>query len=383
MRWKFASDAARAEKLRQIDDWWHAFQGKATQLEALFKKEEQWDLPKWMYDHLGAVDENIAWEFGPGVNDGHRLVLTPEARRELRPLVDTILERAPKLTGWEFYPYRLVEPVAIAELLMGALNLPLLTDARVIATPGEHHFVDLTFFAPGVKDVEDKRSLHAAFKLTEVVLGEDVLDSWIGMIKFEKTAARGATVLSEMRHSVVKCISQIKAELPQYPAWHESSVGDGRVWKLEPRRDADYAGQLDMFVGRSTQPEMWLAAHSNLPFYSERFSRNGETYCYIKLDGTVPLDEECFRDKGEIEDALDAVLIPAKTGAVVGGGSGLRYSYIDLALSDLENGIQQVIAVLREGNITERAWILFFDDIYREEWVSVWDNSPTPPGLAF
>ena len=34
---------------------------------------------------------------------------------------------------------------------------------------------------------------------------------------------------------------------------------------------------------------MWMAAHSDAPFYSERFSAHGETFCYVKIDGTVDL----------------------------------------------------------------------------------------------
>jgi hypothetical protein len=384
MRWKFAGDTARADKLRLIDDWWLAFQSKTAQLDALFRNREKWDLPQWMYDHLGAIDENLCWEFGAGVNGGHRLVITPESRRELRPLVETILARAPKLAGWEFYPYRLAETVTQAQGMLEAFGLPPLPDARVLATPGAHNLIDLTFLAPTVQDIDDERALHAAFKLTEVILGEDVLDSWIGGIRFEKatTPALDAVALSEMRRSVEKCISQMKENLPLHPAWHDESAARGTVWQLEPQRHTDYAGQLDMFVGRSMHPDMWMAAHSDAPFYSERFSAHGETFCYVKIDGTVDLSGELFKDKAEIENALDAVLIPAKTGAGVGGGTGLRYSYIDLALSDLEKGISQIIGVLREGKINERTWILFFDDIYREEWVGVWDHSPPPPGLT-
>lgn len=381
MRWKFAGDAARAEKLQRIDAWWRAFAGQTARLDALFNSREKWDLPQWMYDHLGAIDENLCWEYGAGVNGGHRLVITPESRRELRPLVETILARAPKLAGWEFYPHRLAESVAEAEGMLGAFGLPPLPDARVSATPGAHNLIDLTFLAPTVRDIDDERALHAAFKLTEVLLGENVLDSWIGGIRFEK-AAPDAVALSEMRRSVSDQIARIKAKLPEAPSWENSHDAEWGLWELKPKQDSDYVHQTDMFVGKSMHREMWMAAHSDAPFFSERFSRHGETFCYVKIDGTVDLSGELFKDKGDIEDALDAALIPAQTGAVVGGGTGLRYSYVDLALSDLEKGISQVVGVLREGKINERAWILFFDDIYREEWVGVWDHSPPPPGLT-
>ena len=126
---------------------------------------------------------------------------------------------------------------------------------------------------------------------------------------------------------------------------------------------------------------MWDTAHSGAIFYSERFSSFNELFCYVKIDGSVDLADEKFEDKVQIEDALDAALKKAKSGAVVGGGTGLRYSYVDLSLADPEQGIRQVISTLREGKITKRAWILFFDDMYRYEWIGIWDDSPPPPAL--
>ena len=63
-----------------------------------------------MRKHLQAINEHLMWEFGPAVQGkGHRLVVTPESRRYLRPLVRQVLERTPKLGGWDFYLYRLPE----------------------------------------------------------------------------------------------------------------------------------------------------------------------------------------------------------------------------------------------------------------------------------
>ena len=109
------------------------------------------------------------------------------------------------------------------------------------------------------------------------------------------------------------------------------------------------------------------------------FSRCGETFCYIKIDGSEGLDEEKFADKAQIEDALDEVLRPDRLGCQIGGGSGLRYSYIDLALADLERGIDVVRKRLQKGNVPRRSWIQFFDADLAAEWVGIYDDSPPPP----
>jgi hypothetical protein len=99
----------------------------------------------------------------------------------------------------------------------------------------------------------------------------------------------------------------------------------------------------------------------------------------VKLDGRGGLDEEHFADKSEIEDALDAALVPAGLGCHVGGGTGRWYSYVDLALTDVDRGCEIVKAVLRAGNVPRRSWILFFDDEWAHEWIGIYDDSPAPP----
>jgi hypothetical protein len=151
---------------------------------------------------------------------------------------------------------------------------------------------------------------------------------------------------------------------------------------LKPEKAEDYPGQEDLLVGRSMLVEMWGAAHSSwCVFASQRFSRFGELFCYVKTDGSADGSSARFRDKAKIEDALDESLKAAGTGAVIGGGTGLRYSYLDLALTDVETGLPQVVQVLRKLNTVKRTWILFFDDVYRYEWIGVWDDSPPPPGM--
>ena len=71
----------------------------------------------------------------------------------------------------------------------------------------------------------------------------------------------------------------------------------------------------------------------------------------MKLDGSEGVEQEGFADKGEIEDALDQALGREGLGCVVGGGTGRRYSYVDLVLSDLQRGIVAAQNRLREGRV--------------------------------
>jgi hypothetical protein len=66
-------------------------------------------------------------------------------------------------------------------------------------------------------------------------------------------------------------------------------------------------------------------------------------------------------------------------GCVTGGGTGLRYSYVDLALVDLKAGLALAREVLQDGRAPLRSWFLFFDAELQVEWLGVYDDTPAPP----
>ena len=387
MRWKFGNPqdarwlARYDQKLAAIDDWWKAFDERKSDLDALFTGKKKWDLPTWMHEHLQSIDPRLMWEFGPGLEGGHRLVITPEVNRHLRPLVETILARAPELKGWEFYAFRLQEDADEANQMLEARGLRSLEGVKVRAAPAAHHTVDLTFYGEDFEGEEDREALNAAFVATEVILGEETLDIWIGVIDVVKgKPAPGAVSLDELAATVDRALAATRKKLPSKPAAQiPEEESKWTMWELKPEKEADYADQDDLFVGKSMLADMWIATHSGVDFFSERFSQHGETFCYVKLDGSQGLDEEGFEDKAAIEDALDEALRKEGLGAVVGGGTGLRYSYVDLALTDPAKAVPRIRATLSAGKVPKRSWILFFDEIYEHEWVGIYDDSPDPP----
>src|SRR5262249_30135095 len=161
---------------------------------------------------------------------------------------------------------------------------------------------------------------------------------------------------------------------PNRPHYQWAEDATWTLWELQPELHDDYFEQQDLFVGKSMNPPMWQAAHSGTMFCSERFSRPGEMFCFLKVDGTEDLSGMRFADKSEMEDALDTVLKPADLGCCVGGGMGHRYAYIDLALLDAERGIQVLRERLRAGKVPKRSWIQFFDSELAAEWVGIFDD---------
>jgi hypothetical protein len=401
MRWIYynrnsAAEAAEHERLlADIDAFWQALAAKTNDLSALFSRQKEWDLPAWMQQHLEPINSRLPWEFGPAVaGSGHRLVITPEAERGLRPLVATMIERAPRLPGWEFYPHRLAESAEMAQQMVDVRSGGSLEGVEVEARIGEQHLVDLVFRGPKTRDAEDQQAFNDAIVATETLLGEECLDKWIGAIEvaplrngllrglLSRGKSAGSIPLDRLKERVDALVSSLREQLPPKPFHRRIDEVEWAVFQLQPEERDDYPDQSDMFVGKSADQSLWIATHCGRPFSSERFSRCGETFCYVKLDGSEGLEGSKFQDKSEIEDALDAVLKPAGLGCHIGGGTGLRYSYIDLALTDRDRGLETVRKVLREGKLPRRSWILFFDADLVDEWIGIHDDTPPPPASS-
>jgi hypothetical protein len=402
-RWRFMDERRdeerefRSRTLARIDAFWSVFSQRAADLEALFERQQDWDLPAFMAEQLGAVHPELMWEFGPAVRGaGHRLVITPESARHLRPLLATLLERAPQLAGWEFYGYRLSEDAEMSEQTVQARTNGTLANVKVRLEPGETGQVNLTFLSPSATR-DPEQALKDSFVATETLLGEELLDQWVGEIRAEPLPARkrailrwfsgsksepGLLELAELKPAVDQAVARYREGLRPEPFHVWTRDVSWTLLELKPTQAEDYRAQEDLFVAKTPYLELWRAARDGSAFHDERFSRVGESFCYVKLDGARGLDEEKFADKGEIEDAIDEALAPAGLGCQIGGGTGLRYSYIDLALTDRERGLQAVCERLRAGNVPRRSWVQFFGREQCREWFGIYSDSPPPPLLV-
>lgn len=384
-RWKtfspgvVAEEEARAKIGGAIANWWRAFAAKKDDIAALFTQEQDWDLPGWIHEHLGAIDPNLMWEFGPGVGDGHRLVITPENRDDLRPLVDELLGAAPAIDGWTFHDHRPREPFSMVEMTVEGRTGAPLAATGFKCEKGRFNFIDIAVEFPKslLRDNGDL-AFSQALVLIESLLGEEDLDRWVGNIDVRAKGWRSSGI-EGLPAVFDECRQAIVAQLPSSPFCQAVDDNDWTLFELKPEAADDYPAQSDMFVGKSASQELWENTHSGVRFDSARYSKHGEVFCYLKLDGSEGLEGATFQDKGDIEDALDEKLRADGLGCFIGGGTGRRYSYVDVALTDLWEGIGAIRAVLQEANIAKRSWIQFFDADWTTEWVGIWDDSPEPP----
>lgn len=387
MRWIFANLDDRdeadqyARTIERIDRWWHEFEATTGRLDDFFRGRERWDLPRWMSDHLHAVDPRLMWEFGPGAQgDGHRLVITPELERQLRPMVQTLLERAPRLPGWEFHAYRPAESLADARRTVQGRTGGDLSKMRVRATIGELHTVDVLYLHPRLAK-EENNARGDAFVATEALLGEEMLDAWVAGLDAVAANDGGRWLpLERLRPTVEALVGGLIDQLPARPCYRiDPRAAEWTDFEGRPEEADDYPAQADVRLARTMLPKMWLNVHSEYPFYSARYSRWKETFAYVKIDGGDLAFEQRIDVQRQLEPLLDVALRTQALGAATGGGAGLRYAYVDLALTDLRRAAGVVRQVLAQHGVPLRSWILFPDATLQDEWVGAWDATPPPP----
>jgi hypothetical protein len=389
MRWLFPdlNNAAEAAQVRQtmqaIEGWWQSFQAQATNIDALFGRKSEWDLPRFMEDTLQAIHPSLMWEFGAAVRQkGHRLVITPESQRWLRPLVRTILQRAPKIAGWEFYSYRLPEDVEqTIQTVKGRVGVNV-TGALIDASVAPGRKIDLFYAFPSLADEDEDKQMQAAFVTTETLLGEQVLDTWIGTIGLldDGGGSGGRPLPLEQAQTTLSAL--IRSLQDQLPAARSQDIAGGE-WtsvKLDPPEQADdYPGRSDLLVASTHDVELFQGIHGGYPFASACHSKVGEIFCYLKLDAQQVPKNELVAFRSRFEDALNSALLQAQFGCGIGGGTGLRYSYIDIALTDLVRGVPFIRELLARLQAPPRSWLLFHDDDLAAEWVGIYPHTPAPP----
>ncbi|MCS6899991.1 MAG: hypothetical protein RMJ98_13620 [Myxococcales bacterium] len=381
MRWRFpdpSEEQVRRRVVGHIDAFWASFREREGALRDDIEGGRPLDLT-WLGQHLEAVDPSLRWEIAHPRGSPWRLLLTTE--RHLTPLVEKILERAPRGLPWEFLGAR--PPVEARE---AASYLEQRTGRSLEGwvcrvDPGEHRQMNVCFGLPDLGTSSDREALQAARLTAAVLLGDTLFARWVGSVRVSSLEGfEGGEPLSTLLPTVERGRLALLEQLPALPYFASIEEVSWTLYQSNPRRRPDYPFRTDLLIGKTVNPQLWACAHTRVPFHSERFSRAGETFAYLKMDSEEGFGEGGFEYKSEAEDALDEALIEARLGCVIGGGSGLRYGYIDLALLDVEAAVDVMGRVLREGKAPRRSWLLFFDDELAGEWISFHPRTPPPPG---
>jgi len=385
VRWIFW-DPSDPEEAREharidaaIDAWWCWFASRIPEIERREAGLSRTELEE-IGTRLQAIHPELCWELGPDhPGGGWSLAITPEGCHGLLPLVRTVVERAPRLDGWRWIEQREpVHPGSVAGAVLARTGYDL-AGARVSVTPGRVRRTDLRFHSQHFESSEDRAAFRAVLVAAEAALGERALDSWVGAVSVERGKGDASAIpLEELGDAFKKVVYAAQAARPNEPYWR---CGKDENWFLVKRKAIekdDYAGREDIFIAQTVDPEIAQTVVLGFPFSSECFSRHGERFIFVKFDGSGGYQAQ-VANRSAVEEAIEGALLREELGAQVGGATGLRYFYIDLAVTDLRRAVEVIRPQLRALELPRRSWILPMDADLSGEWIGVWDDTPPPP----
>ena len=257
--------------------------------------------------------------------------------------------------------------------------------------------LEVTLFVPGGTGSEIEQ--NAAENLVRAVLGDRSFETWIGAVHaaaaprggplrvLDTTAPRSSLPLRELFATLSAATLGVLQGLPEspYAVTHESTnaniAGDGvtsaerEEWTLlevEPLAGARSVRKNDLVLASTRTPELLRSYLDGSPCASRRFSRTGETFVFVSYADDEPSAERRVAKRNVIESALCRSV--TGVGAVTGVGLGVKTSYVDLALCNLEMGLARLVAKLRDVGVPARTFIQFFDSELADEWLAIWPD---------
>lgn len=388
MRWKFqdpaniAESAARQKLNNRIDHWWNEFQRRTDDLDAMFQGARDWDVVAWMESQLLEVHEDLSWEFRPSsVSGRHELAISPDQNPALVELAKQVLKRAPKVNNWQFDVYR--KAIRIEDCLQRTVDATGidLSNTTVSVHEGQANQIDFVFHFDRLPADEDVL-FEAMLIATEMLLGEQQMMQWAGTFDaIDQVPADDAKMrfvrLSQVPQAFETVQENIKNRLDDEPYVNRIDQLQWAAFKLKPSEAIDYAGRDDLLTAMTCDPDLTAATFEAQAFASERFSRTGETFCYIKVDERGAVDSG-FAEREDMEEAIRSTLESQELGCLVGSGTGLRYTYLEVALTDLDEALMAIRETLQEGQVSRRSWVLFHDAALHNEWFPIYEGAAGP-----
>ena len=404
--------AAHLELTRRVDSFWQRFNDLADALlggSGRVHPAVLDELSALCSERVAELDAGLCVELRSSADGAEFAVsVVADAEPSLWPLAELAIERAPVRRGLRFGTHRASLPVdAVVQRVSREVGFDL-AHAKVRAGFGRGHLMDVVLLSPLVGGATDERALDGAYLATELLLGDAVFSRWIASVEvaplprpssLRVVGTAGSTAGGEPRLSLAELplavragMDAVHAQLPSEPfhrfceraEWTLLEVDPASIQAAAARAGGSAArsllGQADLFHSSTMLPEKTKCFLEGELFASERFSSNGETFCYVKVPREHDDPERQLARRLALEDALNVALVPGGVGCVVGAGMGLGHDYIDLALSELEDGLALVQRTLARCEVPRESWLMFCDSMWAQEWLGIYADSPAPRG---
>lgn len=328
-----------------------------------------------LYVDRAAVGERTSVELSP---------LEPSAW----PLAQLVLAQAPSAIDSVLSLGRSAVPLELALVEVEQAHGVALGRASLRAGFGRGHLLEITLGVPGGNGSESEQI--AAENLVRAVLGDRLFETWVGVVHasveprlgslrvLDVHAPRSKLQVQELFDTVAAAVRGVLFGLPELSHAERARLGaqaaeEWTMLEVEPAPDAAGGHKEDLVLASTCTPELLRCFLDDAPCASRRFSRVGENFVYVSYVDELKSMEQRLTRRCELESALESGL--SGVGAVTGVGLGVSTSYLDVALCNLETGLERLVSILRAHGAPRDSVVQFFDSELSEEWLSIWPDS--------
>jgi hypothetical protein len=346
---------------------------------------------------MNAIDARVSLSVSDDDASGARLAPLSASQASAWPLAELLLSLAPDDVGALLSLGRPALSLEYALEQTRAACQVELARATFRAGFSRGHLLEITLAVPGGTGSEKEQ--NAAENLVLAVLGERLFETWIGAVHvtaaprggplrvLDTTTTPSSLELHELFATVSAATLGVLRGLPEslHAVSSASAVVNGNAaevassereeWTLlevEPVDAARGTRKDDLVLASTCTPELLRCYLDGSPCASRRFSRSGEQFVFVSYADDQPTLERRVAKRSVIEVALSESVVGV--GAVTGVGLGVKTTYLDLALCNLETGLSGLVSKLRDVGAPARTFIQFFDSELADEWLAIWPD---------
>jgi hypothetical protein len=226
----------------------------------------------------------------------------------------------------------------------------------------ESEKIDISVWHPSIKRLPEKARFMALFLMLDELLGEHGTQNWIGEIKFCEDQLKKSIPIAELRDLI--------AEARQEHGWEKYPPTDTYSGYRLKEQEGDWL-RSDTVAGSSRYFRLLGDYFDEQGPCAHPLPDLGIDLVFIAIPTQhFPKGTE-VNGRGEIEDDLIAALEAEASGISLGGATGNKNCYIDLALYDGDRSLEIIKTVLRKHRVPKQTKIHFFTSDRAKEVISV------------
>ncbi|MXZ68677.1 MAG: hypothetical protein F4Z17_06830 [Acidimicrobiia bacterium] len=212
-----------------IAAFWEEWPRLRDVLERELAQGEYGDGTEHLTDLLKAVDPGLEWDLLPGLDARHALCLSSASDPALRPLTEQWVRAAPEADGdWEYHPARI--PVAPGSLAVANFRIHP-RDVLVAIEPDQsREELNLTVGHPDFGGLDEVLQLQVVFRLLDDLLGEDLMESWVGTVDVVPHPLSWGVPLLDLADEVDRQAASATGQRWEVIEEEDEELGDSRLF---------------------------------------------------------------------------------------------------------------------------------------------------------